>query len=65
MKTEQDNECVKNLVLPTGTTAIKDNEFRDCLDLERDVILEGVTEIGLFTFEDCANKRYGMVVGLN
>ena len=38
MKTEQDNECVKNLVLPTGTTAIKDNEFRDQTEITNEVL---------------------------
>ena len=56
MKKDQ-YKCIKDVILTTGIAEVKDNEFRDCLELESIVIPEGVTEIGWFAFAGCANLK--------
>ncbi len=57
MKTEQNKECTKNLVIPAGTTKIGDGAFRNCEEMESVVIPDGVREIGLCAFAGCNNLK--------
>ena len=47
------NEEVKDLVIPDGTTILKTAAFQGCESLTSVVIPSSVTEIGSFAFNDC------------
>lgn len=46
-----------HIVLPKGITAIGENAFMECSDLEEIVVPDGVTSIGAYAFNRCSSLR--------
>lgn len=48
---------LQHIVLPKGITAIGENAFMECSDLEEIVVPDGVTSIGAYAFNRCSSLR--------
>lgn len=48
---------LQHIVLPKGITAIGENAFMECSNLEEIVVPDGVTSIGAYAFNHCSSLR--------